>query len=83
MQKMKGNSTFQGFKKFYIDECLKKVRCDSKAKLVVELMAAMGVKTRMAVYYRRKNGFVPKRGEDEKILAVLEKYEVKQYLIEK
>lgn len=80
---MDRNSTQQELKKFYIAECLKKVSCDSKAQLMAELMAAMGVKTRMAVYYRRKNGFIPKRGEDAKILAVLKKYGVKRYLIER
>lgn len=69
-------------KKFYIEECLNKVSCESKAQLVADLMEAMGIKTRMALYYRRKKGFTPKRGEDEKVLAVLKQYKVKQYLIE-
>lgn len=69
-------------KKFYIEECLNKVSCESKAQLVADLMEAMGIKTRMALYYRRKKGFTPRRGEDEKVLAVLKQYKVKQYLIE-
>lgn len=77
---MEANSTL---KKFYIDECLKKVRSGLKAQLIVDLMLVMGVKTRQAVYSRKRKGFVPKRGEDAKILAVLEKYGVKRYLIEK
>lgn len=79
---MQANSTCQGLKKFYIEDCLKKVSSESKAQLITDLMEAMLITTRMAFYYRRKRGFVPRRGEDERILAVLEKYGVKQYMIE-
>ena len=69
-------------KKFYIEECLNKVSCESKARLAADLMEAMGLKSRMALYYRRKKGFTPRRGEDEKVLSVLKRYKVQQYLIE-
>lgn len=76
------NSTSEELKKFYLEKCFENVRSGAKTKLMTDLMDAMGIKSRMTLYRRRKRGFIPKRGEDEKVLAVLKQYKVKQYLIE-
>lgn len=72
-----------GLKKFYLEKCFENVKSGSKVRLMTDLMKAMEIRSRMTLYRRRKQGFIPKRGEDEKVIEVLKKHGVKQYLIEK